>query len=75
MGIFDMLIWGGAALTLAGLATLVWCIVAVARARRASQTDEALRATMRRVLMVNMAALGVSALGLMTVVLGIVLGN
>ncbi|MBU3030175.1 hypothetical protein [Paracoccus marinaquae] len=73
MDIFDAIIWAGAALTLAGLVALVWCIATVARARRAGLGDEALREKMRRVLTVNMGALLASTLGLMLVVLGILL--
>lgn len=73
MTIHDILIWGGAALTALGLAGIVWCIVAVARAKRAGQQDAAMRATMQRVVAVNMGALAASMLGLMAVVLGIML--
>lgn len=75
MNIFEGIIWAGAALTLAGLAALIWCIVTVARARRAGLDDAALRARMRRVLAVNMGALAASTIGLMMVVLGIFLGK
>lgn len=75
MTVFDWLIWGGAGLTLLGVVLLIWCIVTVARARRAGLDDAALKEKMRRVLMVNMAALGASTIGLMTVVLGIVLAG
>lgn len=75
MNVFEILIWAGAAITLAGLAALVWCIVTVARARRAGLDDEALRLKMRGVLVVNMAALAASTLGLMAVVVGIFLGR
>ena len=74
MTVFDWLIWGGAALTLAGVAALVWCILTVARARRAGLDDAALRERMRPVLAVNMAALALSMIGLLLVVTGIVLG-
>lgn len=74
MTVFDGLIWGGAALTLAGVAALAWCILAVARARRAGLDDAALRARMRPVLAVNMGALALSFLGLLLVITGIVLG-
>lgn len=73
MDIFETLVWGGAALTLAGLAALIWCIATVARARRKGLSDDDMRARMRGVLMVNMGALAASALGLMIVVLGIML--
>lgn len=75
MEMFDGVIWAGAALTLVGLAALVWCILTVMRARRAGLEDEAMRARLRRVLAVNMGALAVSTIGLMMVVLGIFLGR
>ena len=74
MTVFDGLIWGGAALTLAGVAALVWCIVTVARARKAGLDDAALRARMRPVLAVNLGALALSMIGLLLVITGIVLG-
>ena len=73
MTVFDGLIWGGAVLTLAGVAALIWCILTVARARRAGLDDAALHERMRRVVAVNMGALAASMLGLMAVVLGIML--
>lgn len=74
MTLIEGLIWGGAALTLAGVAALVWCIVAVVRARRAGLDDAALRGRMRSVLAVNMGALAASFIGLMLVLTGILLG-
>ncbi len=68
------LIWSGAALSVVGLAGLVWCIVTVARARRAGLSDEALRAEVQKVLPYNLGALGLSVIGLMLVILGIFLG-
>ncbi|MFC3167612.1 hypothetical protein [Paracoccus fontiphilus] len=74
MTLFDGLIWGGAALTVAGVLALGWCVLAVVRARKAGLDDAALRDRMRPVLAVNMGALAVSAIGLMLVVTGILLG-
>lgn len=74
MTVFDGLIWGGAVLTLAGVAALIWCILTVARARRAGLEDAALRERMRRVVAVNMGALALSMIGLMAVIVGILLG-
>ncbi|WP_234855325.1 hypothetical protein [Paracoccus everestensis] len=74
MTVFDGLIWGGAVLTLGGVAALIWCILAVARARRAGLDDSALRDRMRPVLAVNMGALALSMIGLLLVITGIVLG-
>lgn len=67
------LIWGGAVLTLLGVAGLLACVLVVLRARRAGLDDAALRATLARVVVWNMAALAVSALGLMAVVTGVIL--
>jgi hypothetical protein len=69
----EYIVWIGAALTLAGVALLVWCIVSVAKARRQGLSDEALKARLQRVVALNLAALGLSGLGLATVILGIVL--
>ncbi len=69
----DMLIWGGAALSLLGLAGLVWSIVTVARAKRAKLDDAAMRAVLQKALPRNLAALGLSVLGLMAVVIGVAL--
>ncbi|MEO0766005.1 MAG: hypothetical protein AAFY75_08290 [Pseudomonadota bacterium] len=73
MSIFDGLIWGGAALSLLGLAGLVWCIIKVWSARRARLDDAAMRALMARVLPMNLGALFVSVIGLMLVIVGIFL--
>ena len=68
------LIWTGAGVTLLGLAGLVAGIVAVTRARRAGLDDATLRAKLQRVIAWNLGALLLSAIGLMMVVVGIVLG-
>lgn len=70
----EALVWIGAALALAGVAGLVWCILLALRARRSGMADDAMRAALQHVVVLNMAALGVSALGLMCVVAGIILG-
>ncbi|MFD1794638.1 hypothetical protein FQV27_06860 [Paracoccus aurantiacus] len=75
MSVFDILIWVGAALTVAGLAGILWCIWTVARSRRQGLDEAAFRARMQRVVAVNMGALAASVLGLMAVVIGIMLGN
>lgn len=70
----DMLIWAGAIVALAGVATLIWCIILAMRARTSGLPDEEQRAALQKVVVLNMAALGISALGLMMVVAGILLG-
>ena len=71
--IFDFLIWGGAAVSLLGLAGLIWCIVYVARGRRARLPDDEMRALLKRALPLNLAALFLSVIGLMLVIVGIFL--
>lgn len=70
----EWLIALGALLTLAGLGGIVWCIVHVRRARAAGIDDAALRAVLQRVVVINLAALGTSALGLAAVAAGMMLG-
>ncbi len=70
----DALIWGGAAISLAGLAGLVWCILRVMRARKADLSDEDLREVVRKTVPLNMGALFLSVIGLMIVIVGIFLG-
>jgi len=68
------LIFTGAALSVAGLAGILACIVAVWRARRAGHDDPTLRARLQRVVAWNLAALGTSAIGLGLIAVGILLG-
>lgn len=69
----ELLVWVGAAIAAAGLAGLVWCIFAVARARRQRLSDDAMRARLRQAVTVNMAAFLTSVLGLILVVVGVIL--
>ncbi|MES2539090.1 MAG: hypothetical protein V4583_00660 [Pseudomonadota bacterium] len=68
------LIWAGAALTVTGLAGLGYCILRATRANRSGLDDAAMRAELQRVVAINLAAVGLSALGLAGVVAGILLG-
>jgi hypothetical protein len=67
----DVLIWSGATLSFLGLVGLVYCIVRVAKARKAKMSDDALRDEVRKVMPVNLGSLFVSVFGLMLVILGI----
>ncbi|MGB3626963.1 MAG: hypothetical protein WA989_14115 [Henriciella sp.] len=71
--IFDLVIWTGAAISLLGLLGLAWCILTVARAKRANLDDAAMREVLRKALPLNMGALFLSVIGLMAVVVGIFL--
>ncbi|MDH3263561.1 MAG: hypothetical protein OEM24_06145 [Paracoccaceae bacterium] len=68
------LIWSGSAVSLLGVAGIVWCIVLVARARGGGLPDPEVRARLQRVVALNLGALFLSAIGLMMVVIGIILG-
>ena len=70
----ELLIWIGAVVSLIGVAGLVWCVMAAARARREDLDDAAMKARLQMLVAWNMGALGVSAIGLMMVVIGILLG-
>jgi hypothetical protein len=67
------LVWTGAAVTVAGIALLLWCILAVAGARRAGLDEAALKARLQRAVVLNLGALALSGIGLMMVVVGVIL--
>ena len=69
----EILIWIGSILSLLGLVGLLWCIKTVLRAKKAAVSDEELRMNLQKVVPFNMAALFLSAIGLMLVILGIML--
>ncbi len=71
---YEIMIWVGAAVSVTGLAGLIWCIIRVWRARRARLGDAEMRAVLQAVVPANMAALFLSVLGLMLVVIGVILG-
>lgn len=70
----EMLVWIGAAVSVTGLAGLVYCILRVLKAKRAGLDDAALRAAVAKVVPLNLGALFLSVIGLMMVILGIFLG-
>ncbi|KAA2313158.1 hypothetical protein DL237_15520 [Pseudooceanicola sediminis] len=70
----EWMIWIGACVSLVGLASLVWSIVMVARAKRSAADDDALRAAIRAAMPYNMGGMFLSVLGLMAVIAGISLG-
>lgn len=69
----DWLIWIGTTLSLGGVAGLMRCIQLAIRARRAGLEEAAMRARLQHIVTLNLAALGMSVLGLMLVILGILL--
>lgn len=69
----ELLIWGGAALSLLGVAGLVWCIVLGVKARKSGLPDDVVRKNLQRVVAINLGALAVSFFGLMLVIVGVIL--
>ncbi len=70
----ELLIWIGAAISLVGLAGIIGCVVAVARAKRLQLSDDDMRTRLQKVVVWNLGSLLTSALGLMMVIVGIFLG-
>ncbi|MGB0660438.1 MAG: hypothetical protein ACPGNV_09685 [Mangrovicoccus sp.] len=69
----DILIWIGAAVSLIGVGMLLYCIIMTFRARKAGLEDDVLREKLKKMVVLNFAALLVSAMGLMAVIAGILL--
>jgi len=69
-----VLIWAGALVALIGLAGLIRCIVLAAQAKRAGLDDNAMRQRLQKLVALNLGALFLSAIGLMMVVIGVILG-
>ena len=70
----EWLVWIGAAISVAGLLGIFWCIVKVARAKKAGVEGEALKAVVQSVVALNLGAFFLSFLGLMLVMVGVILG-
>lgn len=69
----EILIWIGSILSILGLIGLLWCIKTVIKAKKLANSDQELRTSLQKVVPLNMAALFLSAIGLMLVILGIML--
>ena len=69
----EILIWIGSILSILGLVGLFWCIKTVLTAKKNATSDEQLRDSLQKIVPLNMAALFLSAIGLMIVILGIIL--
>ena len=64
----------GVALSLLGVIGLMLCIAKIVKAKRRSLSDEDMRAELASLMPVNLGSLFLSAVGLMTVAIGIALG-
>jgi uncharacterized alpha/beta hydrolase family protein len=69
----ELLIWIGSILSILGLVGLFWCIKTVLKAKKNATSDEQLRDSLQQIVPLNMAALFLSAIGLILVILGIIL--
>ena len=69
----DALVWIGTGITGVGLVGLVACMLLAIKARSENLDDEALRVRLGRLVAWNLGSLGISVIGLMTVILGIFL--
>ena len=70
----DNLVWIGALVSLVGIAGLIWCVLIALRAKREGLDENEMKSRLQRVVAINMGALFLSAIGLMIVVVGILLG-
>ncbi len=66
-------IWIGAAVTVLGLAGLLWCIRLAVAARAPELDPQISRAMLQKAAAWNMAAVAVAGIGLMLVLVGIIL--
>ncbi|QXT38132.1 hypothetical protein [Gymnodinialimonas ceratoperidinii] len=64
----------GSALAVIGLCLLGYCIYQAIKAKRSGLDDAAMRLRLQKIVAINMGALLLSVLGLMSVVLGVFLG-
>ena len=70
----ESLVYIGVVLSLLGLCGLVYCIVTATRAKRAGLSDDEMRERLRGLVAWNLGALLLSALGLIVVAVGLLLG-
>ncbi|PVH30104.1 hypothetical protein [Pararhodobacter oceanensis] len=74
MTLFQLLIWIGAAVTLAGVVGLLATGVSANKLRNSGLPDDEMRRRLQSAVHRNMAALFVAVIGLMMVIIGIALG-
>ena len=69
----SVLVWIGAAMALAGLGGLGWCIREAGRVRRTNPTPEEARKVLMRLTPVNLGSVAVAFLGLGLVAVALIL--
>ncbi len=69
--IWAVLIWGGAAVTLLGVAGLAWCVRLSLKAKGAEPAQA--KAIMQKVVVYNLGSMAVAVFGLLSMVTGLIL--
>lgn len=70
----EVVVASGAAVALLGIALLVWCMLKASRIRKAGSDGPEIEAELRRLILFNMAGVGLGFLGLAIVLAGLLLG-
>lgn len=68
------IMWTGAGIMVLGFIGIMISIVMITRAKGAGLDDAALRARLEKILPVNLGSLFVAVIGVMTVIIGLILG-
>ena len=68
-----LVFFAGVALTLVGLAGILWFIQRARRLRKSEADDATLQAELRALVLLNMAAVGLAFMGLAITVVGLIL--
>lgn len=68
----ELLIWGGAALSMLGVVGLIWCILMAFKTRKSGLPDNQIRQQLQKMIAINLAALSISFVGLMLVLIGVI---
>ncbi len=70
----DWLVWPGALVALIGVFWLIYCIRSAFKARAEGLDKAQMDARLQRLVAMNMGAMAISAIGLMMVTVGLLLG-
>ena len=70
-----LVFYAGVALTLIGLAGILWLISRARRLRTAETDDATVQAELRALVLLNVAAVGVAFMGLAITVVGLILAS
>jgi len=68
-----LVLYTGVAITLLGIAGIIWLIIRARRLRRTDADDATVQAELRLLVLLNMAAVGLAFLGLAVTIVGLIL--